>query len=204
MAGILKTIGTALLGTFAIPVAGLSGIGAAGALLGWIFSAQNRTTGVFLFFICSVLTFFLAVRFLIGLEKKANSLVAGINHQTGLNLNPANMLGYPSPAFLVFDKQNRKLAMCNSSTADFKIYELSHLLSWQYEWRNVNSMEFSRGGNLISGTTMSAPAFDRVQRRQGFTLTIEVADENNPILQFPMSERAAIQWCAKLNAIVNG
>lgn len=94
--------------------------------------------------------------------------------------------------------------MCNSSTGDFQIYELSYLLSWNYEWRNVDSMEFSGRGNRIQGTNMSAPAFERVQRRQGFTLVLEVADENNPILKFSMSERAAKVWCAKLNAIVNG
>jgi len=204
MTGIVKTVGTALFGTFAIPVAGLSGIGAIGALLTWLLSAQNRTSGIFLFFICAVSICFLSIRLLIGLQKKAHSFVADINRQTALNLNPANMLGYPSPAFLVFDKQNRKLAMCNSSTGDFQIYELSYLLSWNYEWRNVDSMEFSGRGNRIQGTNMSAPAFERVQRRQGFTLVLEVADENNPILKFSMSERAAKVWCAKLNAIVNG
>ncbi|MES2832469.1 MAG: hypothetical protein V4695_10800 [Pseudomonadota bacterium] len=204
MAGTIKTIGTALLGTFAIPVAGLAGIGAVGALLGLIFSAQNRTSGVFLFFVCSASICFFAIRLLIGFQKKAQRLVVDINHRTGLNLNSADMLGFPSPAFLVFDKQNRKFAMCNSSTGDFQLYELSYLLSWNYEWRNVTNMEISGQGNRIPGTQMHAPAFERVERRQGFTLILEVANEHSPILKFPMSERAAKVWCAKLSAIVNG
>jgi hypothetical protein len=204
MAGIIKTVGTGVLGAFAIPVAGLSGIGAAGAPLGWIFSAEYRTSGAFLFFVSAAAICFLAIRFLISLQKKADSHVADINHQTGLNLNPANMLGFPSPVFLVFDKQNHKLAMCNSITGNFQIHELSYLLLWSYEWRNVESMELSGQGNQIPGTHMHAPAFERVERRKGFTLVLEVADERNPILKFPMSERSAKIWCAKLNAIVNG
>jgi hypothetical protein len=63
MHGIVKTVGTSVFGTIAIPVAGISGLGAIGSLLAWIFSAQNRTGDMFLFFVAASTTCLLAIRF---------------------------------------------------------------------------------------------------------------------------------------------
>lgn len=204
MHGIVKTVGTSVFGAFAIPVAGISGLGAIGSLLAWIFSAQNRTGGMFLFFVAASTTCLLAIRFLAALHRNAQNLVDDINRQSNLSFNPSNLLGYPATVFLVFDKSNRKLAVCNSSTGDFQIHDLAYLLAWRYEWKNKQSMELSGIGRQIDGTNMHAPSFERVGRRESFALVLELANENNPVLKFPMSERAAKEWCAKLNAIVNG
>ncbi|MFZ6746474.1 hypothetical protein ACO0LC_24845 [Undibacterium sp. JH2W] len=202
--GSAKGLGLALLATFAVPAAGLSGIGAIGALIGMLLSHDNRTSGVFTFFVVAVVICFLSIRLLVGMHKKAKGLVESINLQSNLNFNAENLLGYPSPAFLIFDKQNRKLAFCNSSTGHFKIYELSYLLAWRYEWKIKESMELSGPGRQVGTTNMQMPSFERVQRAGDFSLILEVADESNPVIKFYMSERAAKEWCAKLNAIVNG
>lgn len=204
MANILKTVGTAVAASLAIPVAGLSGLGALGALLSWLFINGNRTSGVFYFFISALAIFIVAFRFLASLQKKAQNLVERINQESNLNLDKSNLLGYPSPVFFAFDRNNQKLAACNSIDASFKIHDLSYLLAWRIEWTNKNSMEISGVGRRIDGTNMHAPAFQNVERRANFCLVIEVSDISNPILKFPMSERAAREWCARLNAIVNG
>lgn len=202
--GLAKGLGLAVIATLAVPTAGLSGIGVICALLGMLLSSDNRTIGVFTFFMVAAVICFLSIRLLAGMHKKAKGLVESINRQFNLNFNVGNLLGYPSPAFLVFDKQNRKLAFCNSSTGDFKIYELSHLLAWRYEWKMKESMELSGPGRQVGTTNMHMPSFERVQRAGDFALILEVADESNPVIKFYMSERAAKEWCAKLNAIVNG
>lgn len=204
MAGIIRSAVTALLGTFAVPVAGLSGLGALGALLGMLLDRDNRTSSVFTFFVAAVVICFFSIRLLAGIHKKAKDLVECINRQANLNFNAGNLLGYPSPAFLVFDKQNRKLAFCNSSTGDFKIYELSYLLAWRYDWKIKESTQLSGPGRQVGTTNMHMPSFERVQRTGDFALILEVADEISPVIKVYMSERAAKEWCAKLNAIVNG
>lgn len=202
--GTAKGLLMALLGTFAVPVAALSGVGATGALLGMLLSNENRTSSVFTIFVAAAVICFLSIRLLAGMHRKAKDLVENINRQSNLNFNAGNLLGYPSPAFLIFDKQNRKLAFCNSSTGDFKIYEISYLLAWRYKWKIKESMELSGPSRQVGTTNMHMPSFERVQRAGDFALILEVADESNPVIKFYMSERAAKEWCAKLNAIANG
>ena len=204
MLKLLKTVGTALLGVFAVPLAGIAGIGGVISLIGLFFSSSDK----FLWF-TAVLgfgsVFVLCVKFLHGLSRKASGLVDKINQENRLNFNSANMLGYPSPAFLVFDSQNRKLAMCNSTSGDYRIYELSYILAWHYDWRDVSDWEVSGMATPVPGSNIGLPNLQRTTHRAGFTLVVEVADENNPILAFPMpTEQRAAAWCAKLNAIVNG
>lgn len=204
MANTLKTVGTVMAASLAIPIAGLSGLGALGSMLGWLFVKGNRTSGVFFFFIIASAIFYITIRFLINLQRKAQNLVIKTNEETNLNLDKSNLLGYPSPVFFAFDKANRKMACFNSVDGFSQIYELSYLLAWQVEWTNKNRMEISGMGNQIDGTNMRLPAFQNTTRRESFCLVIQVANVDNPILKFPMSERAANEWCAKLNAIVNG
>ncbi len=204
MVGMFKTAVTAALGTLAVPVMGFSGFGAVGALLVLLFARDYRTSGVFIFFVIASITCFLSIRLLQGIYKKSRNLVASINRQAHLNFNVENLLGHPSPIFLVFDKQNKKLAVCNSSNGTFQIHELSYLLAWHYEWKNREVMEFTGQFHQVGNTSIGAPSFERSQKRVLFELVIELADEINPIMKFYMSEREAKQWCAKLNAIVNG
>lgn len=202
--GTIKTAITAMLGTLAVPVMGLSGLGAIGSLMVLFFARDYRTSGVFIFFVAATITCFLSIRLLQGIYKKSKNLVESMNLQANLNFNVENLLGHPSPVFLAFDKQNQKLAVCNSSTGTFQIHPLSYLLAWHYEWKNRETMEFTGHFHQVGDTGMNAPSFERDHKRVLFELVIEVADEINPILKFYVSEREAKQWCAKLNAIVNG
>ncbi len=204
MAGTFKTAITAALGTLAVPVMGFSGLGAVVALLVLVFSREYRTSEVFIILLIASFTCFLSIRLLQGIYKKSKKLVEGINQQANLNFNVENLLGHPSPIFLVFDKQNKKLAVCNSSNGTFQIHPLSYLLAWHYEWKNRETMEFTGQFHQVGNTAMNAPSFERGHKRVLFELVIELADEINPIMKFYMSEREAKHWCAKLNAIVNG
>jgi hypothetical protein len=204
MAQLVKTVGTAILASLAVPIAGISALLTLFSLFALAIAPENRNWFVFLFLVFTCTIFYLMMRFLTKLGKRAQILVEQINKDNSLNFNANNLLGYPSPTFLVFDQQNQKLAMCNSIGGSYAIHELSYLLEWRYEWRNVERQQVSGGGDHIPGTVMRAPSFETVTRREGFTLVLEVADENNRILKFPMSEQSAKTWCAKLNAIVNG
>ncbi len=204
MAGTFKTAVTAALGTIAVPVMSFSGLGAVSTLLVLLFASDYRTSGVVIFFLIASITCFLSLRVLQGIYKKSRSLVESINRQVNLNFKVENLLGHPSPVFLVFDKQNKKLAVCNSITCTFQIHELSYLLTWRYEWRNRETMEFTGQFHQVGNTAMNAPSFERGHKRVLFELVLELADEINPVMKFCMSEREAKQWCAKLNAIVNG
>lgn len=203
MANTIKTVGTAMLASLLIPIAGISGLGALGALLGWLFISGNRTSGVAIFFVTAFAVFVFSFRLLAHLQKKAQALVDRINQESNLSLDKSNLLGYPSPVFFSFDKTNRKIASCNTVDGSFTLYDLSYLLEWSAEWKNKNNMEIVGFGRQIGGTNMHAPVFQNAQRRGNFCLVICVNDVKNPILKFPMSERAAIEWCARLNAIVN-
>ena len=128
-----------------------------------------------------------------------------INRKESLCLNPINMLGHPSPGFLVFDKVNRKIAICNSVTGDYKIHEFEYVLRWHYDWATGTDISVSNQGDFIPGTVMRQPVVENREYRKSFALVLEVLDENNPVLKFPMqSEAAAQRWCATLNAIFNG
>ncbi|MES2040084.1 MAG: hypothetical protein V4495_19890 [Pseudomonadota bacterium] len=204
MAGTFKTAVTAALVTLAVPVMVFSGLGSIGALLVLLFASDYRTSGVFIFFVVASIICFLSIRLLQGIYKKSRNLVESINRQANLNFNVENLLGHPSPIFLVFDKQNKKLAVCNSSTSTFEIHPLSYLLAWHYEWKNRETMEFTGHFHQVGNTPMNAPSFERAHKRVLFELVLELADEINPIMKFYMNERDAKQWCAKLNAIANG
>jgi hypothetical protein len=204
MTGTARTAGTTVLSQLAIPVGGLSAIGAAGSFLLLIFSPSSRTSGVIEFFLAASSLFGLTLYFLARLQKKGKALIAQINHQEALTLDPVNMLGYPSPVFMVFDRSNQVLAICNSANGQYELQTFSYVLAWHYTWTDRKSMEFSGPGAHIRGTSMQAPAFDPVVKRVNFMLVLEVADPARPHMKFPMSERAAIEWCARLQATFNG
>ncbi|RJG08662.1 hypothetical protein D3879_22475 [Pseudomonas cavernicola] len=200
MAGIVKALGVSVLAGLAIPAGGLSGLEAVGSLLPML-SANNRTSGVVMFFLCSAGLFGLAFWFLVKFQKQAKALVESINRESDLRLDSANLLGYPAPIFLIFDKQNRKLAICNHVTGDCRVYDFAYVLAWRCEWREVERVEISGAGSQVSNIGIRAPTFERVKEAKHFTLVLEVADEHNPILKLPISERAAKTWCARLNAL---
>jgi hypothetical protein len=204
MSGLARTAGITALGTLAVPAGLFSAIASIGSLALLILVSDARTGSTFAFFIAATAICFFSIRFLQTLARKARALVEKINTQESLSLNPQNMLGYPSPVFLVFDKKNRKVAICNTSTDEYFLRDFSYILSWNYEWANVNKMEFSGLGNRVPGTTMQTPNFEKKEHQQGFCFVIEVADENNPRLTFPMTETRAKEWFSKFNAIFNG
>ncbi len=203
---VLRSIGIALLGTFAVPVAGITGIASLISLLLLVFSSRNRSFGLFLFFLASIAICYLAIKALQSIEKRGRLLIESINAKESINLNLENMLGFPSPAFFAFDKSNRKLAICNSVTGDYKIHDFNYVLQWYYEWGTGSRMNIGiTGGAYIPGTPMREPTLTQTEYKKDFTLVLEVADENNPFFKFPMQgEAPANRWCAKLNAIFNG
>ncbi len=206
MSVILRTVGVMLAGRFAVPIAGISGIAATISFFVFIFSSGNRSFQLFLFFLCAAAVCYLSIKILLSISKRGQNLILNINAKEGLNLNPNNMLGYPSPAFIAFDKESRKLTICNSITGDYKIHDFEYVLRWHYEWATgIRSDLDVRGGAYIPRTGMREPTFNQTEYRKNYKLILEVADENYPILKFQMQgEASAEQWCAKLNAIFNG
>lgn len=66
-----------------------------------------------LYLLISLAIFTLSFRFLARLQADYQALVARINVQEELSFDAAHLLGYPAPAFLVFDRRHRKLALCS-------------------------------------------------------------------------------------------
>jgi hypothetical protein len=206
MASVLRSVGIALLGAFAVPVAGVTGIVSIISLLVLVFSSDSRSFGLFLFFLTAASICYFAIKALQSIAKRGRILVESINAKESLSLNSENMLGYPSPAFFAFDKKNRKIAICNSVTGDYKLHDFSYVIQWYYEWGTGTRMDVGiTGGAFIPGTNMREPTITHSEYKKNFMLVLEVADENNPFFKFPMQgEAPAKRWCAKLNAIFNG
>ncbi|WP_028103741.1 hypothetical protein [Pseudoduganella violaceinigra] len=206
MSAVIRSVGVALLGTFAIPIAGITGIAAIISLLVLIFSSQMRSFNLFLFLLAAAGICYLAIKTLLGIARRGRLLVESINAKESLNLNAENMLGYPSPVFFAFDKTNRKLVACNSVNGEYKIHDFSYVLQWYYEWGTGTRMDVGiTGGAYIPGTNMREPTVTHTEYKKNYKLVLEVADENSPFLKFPMQgEVPAKRWCAKLNAIFNG
>jgi len=66
-----------------------------------------------LYLLISLAIFTLSFRFLARLQARCQALVAKLNAQQGLSFDAGHLLGYPAPAFLVFDSRNRKIAACD-------------------------------------------------------------------------------------------
>ena len=128
-----------------------------------------------------------------------------MNRQQGLQLMPNMLLGAPSPVFMAFDRENRKIAVCNAVTGDCRVEEFAHVLGWRYAWRNADQIEIAGVGGTVRGSPMMTPRWEKTERRTGFEVIVEVSDPGRPELRFPMfNESQASQWCARLNAIFSG
>ena len=134
----------------------------------------------------------------------APGLAGPINAQQGLSFDAGHLLGYPAPAFLVFDSRNRKIAACDVVNDAYKVHDFSWLLGWRMTWREVESMEMNGGSRQVNASGMSVPTFERTVRAKDFAVELQTADPQQPLLSFPMSRRAAETWCARLNALFNG
>lgn len=203
MESALKAVWISFAGAIAIPAAGLSGFATIGSLLGMLLSGENRTADVFRFFLVALSIFCLALWHLVRQQKRARSIVASVNRQEGLSLDGNQLLGYPSPAFMVFDHINMKLAQCHSVTGEYQIRDFSWVMDWHCEWREVETMEMGGSASVINATGMSAPTFERTRRFKDFALVLAVADASQPTLRFPMSQRAAQEWCTRCNVLFN-
>ena len=204
MKNALKIAGISLASGIAIPAAGLSGLATIGSSLAMALSSENRTTDVFQFFLVAVSIFCLAMWYLVQQQKRAKSLVASVNQQECLDLDGTQLLGYPSPVFIVFDQTRRKLAQCNSAIGDYQVQDFSWVMGWHCEWREVETMEMGGSARVVNATGMSVPTFQRTRRLKDFALVLAVADAGQPTLRFPMSQRAAQEWCSRCNALFNG
>lgn len=218
MASVWKTAGMGAAAGLAVPVAGLSGLAAAGFALILVLAmfgigparlSQTSlwgllTSELMLYLLISLAIFTLSFRFLARLQARCQALVARINGQQGLSFDAGHLLGYPAPAFLVFDSQNRKIAACDVVNDAYKLHDFSWLLGWRMTWREVESMEMNGGSRQVNASGMSVPTFERTVRAKDFAIELQTADPQRPLLSFPMSRRAAETWCARLNALFNG
>lgn len=218
MASVWKTAGMGAAAGLAVPVAGLSGLAAAGLTLILVLAmfgvgparlSQTSlwgllTSELMLYLLISLAIFTLSFRFLARLQARCQALVARINGQQGLSFDAGHLLGYPAPAFLVFDSQNRKIAACDVVNDAYKLHDFSWLLGWRMTWREVESMEMNGGSRQVNASGMSVPTFERTVRAKDFAIELQTADPQRPLLSFPMSRRAAETWCARLNALFNG
>jgi hypothetical protein len=218
MASVWKTAGVGAAAGLAVPVAGLSGLAAAGLTLILVLAMIGvgparlsqaslwglLTSELMLYLLISLAIFTLSFRFLARLQARCQALVARINAQQGLSFDAGHLLGYPAPAFLVFDSQNRKIAACDVVNDAYKLHDFSWLLGWRMTWREVESMEMNGGSRQVNASGLSVPTFERTVRAKDFAIELQTADPQRPVLSFPMSRRAAEIWCARLNAIFNG
>ena len=218
MASVWKTAGVGAAAGLAVPVAGLSGLAAAGLTLILVLAMVGvgparlsqaslwglLTSELMLYLLISLAIFTLSFRFLARLQARCQALVARINGQQGLSFDAGHLLGYPAPAFLVFDSQNRKIAACDVVNDAYKLHDFSWLLGWRMTWREVESMEMNGGSRQVNASGMSVPTFERTVRAKDFAIELQTADPQRPVLSFPMSRRAAETWCARLNALFNG
>lgn len=218
MASVWKTAGMGAAAALAVPVAGLSGLAAAGLTLILVLAmfgvgparlSQTSlwgllTSELMLYLLISLAIFTLSFRFLARLQARCQALVAKLNAQQGLSFDAGHLLGYPAPAFLVFDSRNRKIAACDVVNEAYKLHDFSWLLGWQMTWREVESMEMNGGSRQVNASGMSVPTFERTVRAKDFAIELQTADPQRPVLSFPMSRRAAETWCARLNALFNG
>ena len=218
MASVWKTAGMGAAAGLAVPVAGLSGLAAAGLTLILVLAmfgvgparlSQTSlwgllTSELMLYLLISLAIFTLSFRFLARLQARCQALVAKLNAQQGLSFDAGHLLGYPAPAFLVFDSRNRKIAACDVVNDAYKLHDFSWLLGWQMTWREVESMEMNGGSRQVNASGISVPTFERTVRAKDFAIELQTADPQRPVLSFPMSRRAAETWCARLNALFNG
>ncbi len=206
MSATVRTAGTSILGALAVPVGLFSGLAALGSLLILLFFSDGRTFGTVLFFLGSSTLCYYSIKTLRDIARRGRLLVESINAKESLAFNHEHMLGYPSPAFLVFDSKHQRVAVCNSVTGDYRVHASGYVLRWHYEWSIGTRMEADiTGGRYIRGTNMREPNLTQVEYKKDFVLILEVSDENHPTLKFPMAgEEPAKRWCARLNAIFNG
>jgi len=218
MASVWKTAGMGAAAGLAVPVAGLSGLAATALTLILVLAmfgvgparlSQTSlwgllTSELMLYLLISLAIFTLSFRFLARLQARCQALVARINAQQGLSFDAGHLLGYPAPAFLVFDSQNRKIAACDVVNDAYKLHDFSWLLGWRMTWREVESMEMNGGSRQVNASGMSVPTFERTVRAKDFAIELQTADPQRPLLSFPMSRRAAETWCARLNTLFNG
>src|SRR5690606_15555521 len=174
MASIWKTAGMGAAAGLAVPVAGLSGLAATGFTLVLVLAMfgigparlsqtspwELLTSELMLYLLISLALFALSFRFLARLQARCQALVARINAQQGLSFDAGHLLGYPAPAFLVFDRQHRKLAVCSIVDEAWRIHDFSWLLGWQITWREVESMEMNGGSRQVNASGMSVPTFE--------------------------------------------
>lgn len=204
MAGTIRTLAQAVVMALAVPVGGVALLAAAGSGLTLAFDAASRSGGARTVFAVSVVVLVGVLILLARMLRRTKRFVAHVNTVEGLQLDARHLLGYPSPVFMAFDRTHQRFALCNAAARNYRVYDFQHMLGWHAEWTNQTRMELSGAADHIPGTAMRSPTFQPVEYANNFRLVLEVADVETPRLEFPVSERAAHEWCARLNAIFAG
>lgn len=204
MAGTIRTFAQAVVMALAIPAGGIALLAAVGSGLTMVFDTASRSGGARTVFVVSTAVLVGVLILLARMLRRAQRFVVRINAAEGMQLDPRHLLGYPSPVFMAFDRPHRQFVLCNVAARSYRVYDFQHMLGWHTEWTNRTRMEFSGAGENIPGTAMRSPTFEPVEYADNFRLVLTVADTESPRLEFPVSERAAYEWCARLDAIFSG
>lgn len=206
MRKIIQTLGVGVVGALALPVAGTCALAAIISLFMLLFTA-DRSLNLLLFCLATSALAGFSWKTVTAMSHWGRQLVENINRTESLTLNPANMLGLPSPTFFAFDKANRKLAICNSITGEYDIHDFRYIHKWRYEWDvgvRIN-VGVAAGMNNMSGASLYQPTVSRSGFKKGFVLVLDLADDDTPVFKFPMqTEAMARHWCARLNTIYHG
>lgn len=204
MWGTLRTLASALLLALAPPVGGVALLAAVASGLTWAFAPAQERDGAATVFVVAMAVLIVVVGLLARMQSRARRLVAAINATSGLRLDPRYLLGSPSPVFVAFDRAHRQLVIANASTGTYRTYPFHHVLRWSADWTTRTHMQLTGTGDWVQGTHLQSPTFTPIERDEAFALVLDLADPDLPQLAFPMSERAAVAWCARLNALFNG
>ena len=199
-----RAFNPAFLGALTLPVTGLSGLAAFAFLLTFVFSAQFRWLGLLGF------AFFSSVcwgsyKVLSGIHGIARNLVEKINKKESLVLSTQHMLGSTGPTIFAFDAHNRKIAVCNTITGDYRIHDFSYLRAWRADKKTRIKNEIGVSGSAISGNKISGPAIHQRHCEFDFCLLLTVADADHPSIKIPLSStEEAERWSAWLDTMFRG
>lgn len=202
MSSELKTFGISVANRIVIPVVCLSGLATIGLLWCMLPHKGTPTFDIFQAFLVSFSILCLAIGYLIWRRRRAKALVATANLKEGLSLDDTQLLGFPSPIFVVFDHSSQKLAQCQSAIGHYQIRDFSWVTGWRCEWLQVER-RFAGGveARIVNATGMSVPAFEARREFIDYALVLEVADASRPVLRFPMNRTEADKWCARCNML---
>ena len=195
----LGTFGIRLANIIAIPVFWLSGSVTVFLLYCMLPSTGRTTCNVFEAFSIFFSLFCLAIGYWVWRRRRAKRLVASVNLKAGLSLEATQLLGYPKPLFVVFDRSSQKLAQFNMASGNYQIHDFSWVVTWRLEWLRVENV--SGISRLVDAAGTNIPAFEINTGFTRYAMVLETANADHLALRFPMNRTEAEKWCARCHVI---